>query len=284
MTVCIGAIQSDGKHPMILTVVDRKLTLYGGWFSHEGTVKFRAVHAEWVVYVAGDMSEAQPLQDAVERSLSKLKQNVIERVVAACRTAYMRERRRMIERQILTDYDVYNFKEYVTLRTKEPELYKRINDVIKEEELNWNLLVAGFDKASQPHLFTITERGKITYCDSQNFAVIGSGALAATMYLASFPYLKRLEIGLAAFAVAAAKFFSETASGVGESTIMTVMQPKQKRVLVLGDEDMKPFRKGWIGLAKIPEGMEKQFYRLIVGHLRLYDALPSDYQTLEPER
>src|SRR5205823_11511220 len=81
LTICIGAIQTDGKHPMILTAVDRRLSHYGGWFSQEGAVKFRAVHKDWIVLFAGDMSEAQPLEDAIENALSRLKQNSIEKVV-----------------------------------------------------------------------------------------------------------------------------------------------------------------------------------------------------------
>jgi ATP-dependent protease HslVU (ClpYQ) peptidase subunit len=237
-------------------VCDRCLSLCGGYFSQDGAaVKFRPIHPEWHVMFAGDASEAQPLLDAVEVALQKLKPNMRGEVVKRCRDAYMTERRRMIETQIFPDYDIDNWNEFRALRTKDERYYERIQQVIVEREQGWSLLFAGFDKNYDPHLFTITERGNVTYYNAQGFAAIGSGSLAALMWLATSGYRKNGPIGEKILNVITAKFFSETAPDVGQETIAVVTRPHSKMGALLGDDQQAVIRAAWEQLPRIPVNM-----------------------------
>jgi hypothetical protein len=72
----------------------------------------------------------------------------------------MRERQRMVETQILPDYDIESYAEFTLLKKDNPEFHLQISAEKSRAEGNWSLLFAGFDSSKRPHLFTISERAK----------------------------------------------------------------------------------------------------------------------------
>lgn len=207
----------------LVFVTDRKLSLYGGYFTQDGiSSKFHVVHPEWYAMFAGGASDAVPLLDSIRDALcAKKLQNTLGAVIRVARAAYIEERTRLIESEILPDFDIASYSEYMSLRQNEPDFFEQINDAIKKREEDWHLLFAGFDRRREPHIFLITERGKVTYCDQQRFGVIGSGAFAASLLLSRIDY-RRAQPGELVAAVLAAKFFAETADFVGKTTVAPI--------------------------------------------------------------
>ena len=44
MTVCIAGIHEDREGSSIILVCDRRISLFGGWFSQDGNAKYTPVH------------------------------------------------------------------------------------------------------------------------------------------------------------------------------------------------------------------------------------------------
>ena len=128
------------------------------------------------------------------------------------------------------------------------------------QEQEWNLLFTGFDQTGRPHIFVITEFGKIQYCDTQAFAVIGSGTWAAQYTLTRSGFNKNLSRGDAAYALLAAKFAAESADGVGENTAFMIFKPTDqlgRTVSGLNATDIEKIKVAWKSSALIPVGVSQ---------------------------
>jgi len=162
MTVCIASIHRDKKRgPSIIAASDRRISLFGGWFSDEGRSKFRSIHSEWQALFAGGTEETKLMLDAITLAMKKVKANRLERVVNCCRQAYAKQRVRLIETQVLPDFDVSAYLEYKALRQSDEGLYAEITKAVQHAQENWSLLFAGFDEDSAPHIFVISGPGRV---------------------------------------------------------------------------------------------------------------------------
>ena len=169
-----------------------------------------------------------------------------------CARAYREERKKIIEDEVLPDYDVPTYAEYIALKANDPTLFDAIGTKISEAEEGWNLLFCGFDNKRAPHLFVISGNGKIQYCDTPGFAAIGSGGWAAHVALASYPYTIYLDREEAAYCLLAAKFAAESAQGVGRDTVLHVLTPGNPYSTFLLNVDN--IREQWKALPRIPDG------------------------------
>ncbi len=90
MTVCIAGIKDEGRtgKSSIMLICDRRISLFGGWFSQEGNAKYTQVHRDWFGMFAGGVEETNLMLKEVNRSLAKLKSTPFEEVVDHCRSAY----------------------------------------------------------------------------------------------------------------------------------------------------------------------------------------------------
>jgi len=250
VTICAACINTGD----IITVEDTKLTFFGGAISAEGVAsKSRQIHKDWRVLIAGDVSPLTPLLDAVKEAVKNPKQTGLRHFARACAQAYRVERERIIEDDILPDYDLSTYAEYLALKGSDPRLFEAIGSNIKEAEEKWQLLFCGFTEDRKPHLFVISGRGKIEYCDAQGFAAIGSGAWAAFVALASYPYHYLLDREEATYCLLAAKFASESAEGVGEETQLSVMKRGHLYSSFLLDGTINSVRRKWKKLPRIPK-------------------------------
>ncbi len=220
MTICAAV----SNHGSIIIVSDTKLTFFGGSISAEGIAdKQRMVNDDWEVLFAGDVSTLTPMLEAIVETGKKVGRMSLRQFARLCAKTYREERERIIEDEILPEYDIATYNEYLSLKLSDPKLFEAIASKIEEAQEKWQLLFCGFDRLKHPHLFVISGRGKIEYCDTQSFAAIGSGAWAAYVALASYPYRSFLNQDEAAYCLLAAKFAAESAEGVGEQTNLVVM-------------------------------------------------------------
>jgi 20S proteasome alpha/beta subunit len=258
VTICAAGInQAAGSPTSIITVCDRKLSW--GPISAEGMAwKIQTVHRKWRVMFAGPISHMVPLVDAVKFAAANAPENRLRSFARLCSRAYRAERRNIIETEILGQYDIESYAAYLALKESDRDFFDLLTEEIKKVEEGWSLLFLGFDESDRPHLFVISEFGKIQYCDAEGFAAIGSGAWTAYAALSRSGFNRFIRRGEAMYSILAAKFAAEAAEGVGEETIFLVVKPTDKAahtVPVLITEHVNTIREKWRKLPRIPDGV-----------------------------
>jgi hypothetical protein len=256
VTVCIAGINQSNPQPYIIAACDRKISFYGGADSAEGSMKISGINKDWSVMFSGPVSPMTSMIDAITERTKKLRSMGYRQFSRICRETYRNERESLIENEVLGDYDIDTYDEYIALGRSADKLDIALHDSvrrkIKDEEEGWSLLFAGFDKNRQAHIFTLTEFGKITYCDKVGFAAIGSGYWRASVALSSYPFTRLLPFSHAVFGILAAKFAAESADGVGDETILTVLEPQMVSAPVFWDHTVISLKRLWEQLPRFP--------------------------------
>jgi len=263
VTVCIAGINYSQPSPIIIVACDRKISFFGGYFTAEGiAMKVTGINRNWSLMCAGPTSPLVPLVEAIKEGMAKQKATGgVRRFARQCSTIYNAERPELIEREVLVDYGIDTYAEYLDTKKSEPQLYAAITEKIKEEEEKWSLLFAGFDSKKQPHIFVVSERGRIQYCDTEGFAAIGSGGWRSLVALSSYQFKRNLPFSQAVFGIAAAKFAAESeAEGVGKETILAILEPKTKASPVMSDRRMDSLKALWSNLPRFPKEAEAEVW------------------------
>jgi len=250
MTVCIAGIQRIPS-PQIIAVTDQRVSLFGGWFSKEGQEKHLYIHKNWLAMFAGGVEETSLMIKEIRSAMEKLTTNSHEEVVNYCRKAFAKARRRLIETQILPEYDLLSYEEYKSLITTDKAQHLVVQAAIANADEKWTLLFAGFDDNLEPHIFVISGPGKVEYCDSQEVASIGSGAVASLFWLSFYDYRSQSSPGQSIFGILSSKFFAERASDVGRETICEILDARRGCTFELNNKQIEAARKGWESLPKI---------------------------------
>jgi hypothetical protein len=238
---------------MIVAACDRKISFFGGLTSADGiAVKMTGINRDWTVMFAGPLSPMVALTQSIAKRVEHERPMEFLPFARLCRDVYREERKPLIESDVLANYDVETYSEYLALRKSDLEFHAKITEEIKKVEEEWNLLFAGFDKRGKAHIFTVTENGKINFCDKEGYAAIGSGSLRALISLSDYPFSRRLGLSEAVFGVAAAKFAAESADGVGKETMMSILQANAKTSPVFSDHGIETLRKMWRNLPRRP--------------------------------
>ncbi|MFZ0300451.1 MAG: hypothetical protein WAM13_19025 [Candidatus Sulfotelmatobacter sp.] len=273
MTICAAAISQSIDSPhCIISVCDRKVSM--AELTAEGVAwKLQTVHAKWRAMFSGDNSSMIALMDAVKAESANAKGDNVRSFARICSRAYREERERILESEVLAEHDVKSYAEYLELKKSDRDFFQALTDQIKEIEQKWNLLFFGFDSADRPHIFVITEYGKIQWCDAEGFAAIGSGAWGFWTALSRYGFNRYAPRGETMWGVLAAKFAAESAEGVGEETVFLISKHSDR----LGDtipglvpDDIKQLRAKWKSLPRIPDGADK----LMEGHLAGSERTP----------
>jgi hypothetical protein len=276
VTVCIAGIHEDRAGSSVLLVCDRRISIFGGWFSQEGNAKYTQVHTDWFGMFAGDVEETNLMLKEVNKSLAKLKAVPFETVVKRCRLAYAKVRKLLIETQVLPEFDVPTYRKFQELKRTDEAVYLNIRAKITAAEENWNLLFAGFDNRRAPHLFIISGPGNVQFCDSQKYAAIGIGAFAALVWLAFYGYGSRKPLGELLFGALSAKFFAEKASDVGQTTVVSTIKSDMAALFHFNDDEVSSVRKAWEGLPKhSKESVEDLENRMATTYRVFRSAFPS---------
>lgn len=268
MTVCIAGINHAPWGPVIITACDRKIA-FGSYFSAEGVaMKITGINRDWSLMFAGHISPLVPLVEAIKERMQKRKTESIRQFARECSAVYKAERPSLIENEVLGDYDIRTYDEYVAFSRSADKLdlalHDKLKEKIKEAEENWNLLFAGFDSTKKPHIFVICEGGKIQYCDTEGFAAIGSGGWRSLVALSSYQFNRSLPFSQAVFGIAAAKFAAESAEGVGEKTILAVLEPDTETSPVWSEMRMRELKTHWAQLPRFPKEAEAEVWQGIV--------------------
>ncbi len=257
MTICAAAISqsSDSKH-CIIAVCDRKVSM--AELTAEGVAwKLQTIHRKWRAMFSGDNSSMIALIDAVKAEVASAKGDNVRSFARLCSKAYREERERILESEVLAEHDVNSYAEYLKLKDSDRDFFDALTEKMKKVEEKWNLLFFGFDKIARPHIFIITEYGKIQWCDAEGFAAIGSSAWAFWTALSRFGFNRYASRGETMWGVLSAKFAAESAEGVGEDTVFLLFKPTDRpgyTVPGLIPRHIKELREQWRKLPRIPDG------------------------------
>lgn len=221
-----------------------------------------------------------PILDALRDKASHMQETSLRPFAFACSEAYREERKRIIENEVLVDYDIESYGGYMALRSANKELFDRISEDIHKKEEGWNLLIAGFDREKEPHLFVLAERGKIQYCDIQGFAAVGSGQWRAMVELSTYRFNRNLPLIETIYGVMSAKYSAESADGVGDQSMIGFMLPGRRDIIEYPDEGEFDLKYNfWRNIDRIPRNCEEHIARdlmeleAVLAHL---DPVPAD--------
>jgi hypothetical protein len=117
-------------------------------------------------------------------------------------------------------------------------IYREIDFKLEQFEFtDLQILVAGFDKSGQAHIFTVTsaDRGVAKRCDIPGFHAIGSGGTGAIYMMYNRSLSPKTSVREACYYALEAKYFGEQATGVGPSTDMYIVRPDGS-FIILDDE------------------------------------------------
>jgi hypothetical protein len=260
MTICAGAInrKTPTGEAVIHLVFDLKSSLAGGVISADRSLwKLKKINTKWSVMFSGDTSALFALRDAVTEVAQWETNTTVRPLARLCAKVFREERRKIIETDILANYDIESYSEYLNLKEPDRKFFDAITGEIDKAEEEWTLLFAGFDEVDEPHLFIISNFGKIEYCDLTGFACIGSGMWPAYASLAAYPYNIFMPAGEAIYSLLTAKFAAETSHGVGEATMFMSMRAddRDRTIPGLRQEAIERIKAKWKALPKIPVGL-----------------------------
>ncbi|GEM_PF-6533273 len=258
MTLCAAGLLSGGsKGPAIIAVSDRRASFWGGLFSSDGAVlKMEAINQDWVVMIAGDLSPMVPLLEALHRHIPMKSPETVRDFAHLCSRIYREERKLIIKSEVLTEFDLDTYEEYQALRTTDEAYYNAVKEKVQKAEEGWNLLFFGFDSNKEPHIFVITEHGRIQYCDLMGYAAIGIGSVQAHISL-SRSYKTHYSVPIAVYNLLSAKFDAESADGVGPHTLCYIKRTEGYEVFIASDTINK-VRKLRDAMPRLPEHVIKE--------------------------
>jgi hypothetical protein len=255
VTLCAAGICNRHHDQRIVVVCDQKVSFFGGSFAADNVaLKVTECSKGWSVMFAGENSALVPLVDAVRADGQSASPATLREFARLCSRAYRAERKNIIETEVLAKYDISDYAEYMSTRNSDSKLFEAITREIERVEETWNLLFFGFDASGLPHIFVITEYGKIQFCDIEGFAAIGSGAWAAMVTLATFKYSQRMAWEEAAYCMLAAKFSAEEAAdGVGQQTTIAILsEMKLETAVGIHPHTVDELREEWKGRPRMP--------------------------------
>ena len=216
MTTCIAAISFDHT---IVSASDTKMS-FSGDYSVEGVIKSEPFHGEWIAMIGGsDVSQSIPVIEKASKLL-RGKGDDFAVVMNGFKDAYQEHRRRVMEDELLSTFDM-TLPEFKRTGGKklQPDIFADLSYQMKNFNLGCAFLIIGYDTKKVPHIFEVRNPGKATVHDKPGFWAIGSGAPAAMSLLAQLGQAREASsLADTIYNVLAAKFSSETASDVGTET------------------------------------------------------------------
>lgn len=215
MTICIGAIAENSK---IITVTDKMLTLTNPTMTtkYEMSENNKAIdiHKKVAALFAGDVIHGNVILSSVRE---KLKDSTdcpdITAVANMINDAYKERWKYVIESNLLSRYGLTIDLFMANHSRLDPDLVKRVDNILGEFNLLVDVVVAGID--TKPHLFMISNPGTITAYDSIGYACVGSGSQHATLSLVESEYHSNISLSKGIYALLEAKKRAEFDPGVG---------------------------------------------------------------------
>jgi 20S proteasome alpha/beta subunit len=227
VTVCIAAIAKHGDKDVIVAASDTKLSAGGLYSQDMGAMKVRRLHDYWFAMIAGKFNQQRAIVDAIAEEIKDSARPSVRDVIKATTSVYISETRRLAEESVLSKFGL-SMIDFIGSREKIGDsLFERTWGEISRIEVECQLLIFGFDgedarifSAGSP---TSDNPSFTTEYTNPGFAAIGSGSYAADSILYGFRHTDVTPLAKTIYQTCAAKFFAESASDVGELTMLHVV-------------------------------------------------------------
>jgi hypothetical protein len=246
MTVCIAVgCEFLSNAPRIIMVSDTQVAM-GVTSSH--ALKARRLSEQWSVMIAGDdVSYAEDvIALAVETCAGRASRNLADAAFSTTK-AYQSVRREQIEQELLSSYNL-TIEEFLGKSPDFPTPTKRqsLLDEIDHFDLGCEFLIAGFgDNRESPQIFQVKHPGRYVSRSLVGYWAIGSGSINAITYLARREQRVSRDFETSLYNAIAAKKLAEKADGVGEDTIVYVVQYGVKGVAWQEQEQVEEIVTMW---------------------------------------
>lgn len=225
MTVCIAAYCN--REEAFVCAVDQMLSA-SDISADSLAIKYSALGGRWIcMFSASDISAVTSIVGRVQAELAPASApEEAGDVIASFKKAFDAERKKKIEATVLAPG--MNLEEFyrVGLEKLGGEIFSRTYNLLETVQLGVSFLVCGFSAGARPHLFVFTDPGIEQHYDLAGFWAIGSGtnnAIGSLFNLKGAP-LKYRSFDEVIYRVCEAKFYSETAPGVGRETSVVVLK------------------------------------------------------------
>jgi len=253
MTVGIAAITTPDDY--IVTVSDRMLSSGGAvQATDNATLKSRKIAKRWaLMFAADDANLFLPIVRSCWESLETRGENHdLHTVQDAVVTAYANLFDAEFTSRYLARYNISSITAFrgIGLEQFGQERFDGVCNEIDRFDLGITLLCYGYDTKKVPHIFEISNPGKITDHDLLRYAVIGSGWYMATASLRRKQLPPDLEMMI--YRLLEAKFSAETAPGDGKSTSLLTMNSEGSDGS-MGSGSIEKVREVWENTLKEPE-------------------------------
>lgn len=247
MTVCIavGCDCYQKKNPKLILVADMMLSTWTT--SADVGFKIRKLVDGWyVMFAAEDISG---IDLVLGGAVSKLEneENVTESHVAlSMMEAYQFVRRAFAQDLFLSPFGL-DVKEFVRDRQVRDPQYSQLFSRIEDFNLGCDFLVGGFaqDGKEKPNIMHIRNPGILSPAEIVGFAAIGAGATNAFAYLARRDQSVFLSLEESLYNAIAAKNLAEKAIGVGQKTLVAVLEKGKADVEVLTQKQIGEIMQIW---------------------------------------
>lgn len=253
MTVGIAAITVPDSY--IVTVSDRMLSSGATvQATDNATLKARKIAKRWaLMFAADDANLFLPIiRSCSEFLATRGEDHDLHTVQDAVVTAYTGLFDAEFTSRYLARYNISSISAFrgIGLTQFGQERFDRVCDEIDRFDLGISLLCYGYDTGKIPHIFEVSNPGKVTNHDLLGYAVIGSGWYMATASLRR----KKLppDLAMMIYRLLEAKFSAETAPGVGKSTTLLTMNSDGKDGSV-GSGSIEKIREIWERTLQEPE-------------------------------
>jgi len=187
MTVCIGMISAEPEQPKgIVVIADKMLTYPGGYEGESDAVTkiVQLVPSTWVAAFSGATDVSGEVIRRASGPSATSSADDVTKMMDWLRVSYTDVYESRLEQRALRTWglDLKAWRDRANVYTAIPEsLANCVTESIAQFRNQWacSLLVCGFDKEGQPHIFRVDEDG-VELVDSPAFESIGSGGQMAT--------------------------------------------------------------------------------------------------------
>jgi len=238
VTTCLASLATDD---CIVAVSDMMISM--DWVSGDSlSVKSLNIGANWRVMFSGnDVTPVIPIMERVRSRAGKAP--TVNELTLAFEQEYATQIRRRAEAEVLSTLGL-SMQTFLTEGLKDlgPALFSQFVCDIRNVRSDLEFLVFGFDR--EPRMFIVSHPGIASDYGVPGFWAIGSGSISALGMLYNIGHNKHVSAQGALYNLCAAKFLSESASGVGKATFAVIARSNSHPTRMT-TQDLEPIRKLW---------------------------------------
>jgi 20S proteasome alpha/beta subunit len=230
MTVCIAALANNKKE--LVLVSDKMISIttpMAYQYETDDVYKIYTITDYCVAMTAGNAINAYQIIQNAKNQIIVNNISTIEDIAATVRSEYQNYRKKLIVETTLKPRGMTIDKYYEKQKDLALAVIQEIENQLVNANIGVDLIIAGYNKDEDCHIFSIIHPGVINSHDSIGYACVGIGAPHALYSLIDSDYKKTLSTDEVEALVLKAKQKSEKAPGVGKLVTKMRLPSSKKR-------------------------------------------------------